>query len=130
MVNGRIATICGLEGPLVFYKYEDRSSRGRSRVSCTQLGRDQLRVTARYAALPFVTLSSLFPIFHRFYLQRSLGSSRICCGPHVDTALQPCPMSRCPIKASGPGALPASPFFAAIDASGRCACFAPQVCDA
>eukprot|EP01045_Picozoa_sp_COSAG04_P047714 COSAG04_NODE_17950_length_455_cov_0.862360_1_plen_151_part_11 len=60
-------------------------------------------------------------------LVRGLGSSRICCGPSVDTALQPCGPERCPIKASG---LPARPFFAAVDkATGQCKCFAPQRCD-
>ena len=57
-----------------------------------------------------------------------LGSSRMCCGPTVDTALQPCAPASCPIKASGPGSLPASPFFAAVDAAGHCACFEPQRC--
>ena len=62
-------------------------------------------------------------------LDRGLGSSRICCGPRVDTALQPCKPEHCPIKASGPGSLPASPFFAAIDwKKRRCQCFAPQEC--
>ena len=62
-------------------------------------------------------------------LDRRLGSSRICCGPHVDTALQPCKPENCPIKASGPGSLPASPFFAAIDwKRRRCQCFSPQEC--
>ena len=34
-------------------------------------------------------------------LVRDLGSSRLCCGPSVDTALEPCPPERCPIKSSG-----------------------------
>ena len=63
------------------------------------------------------------------YAVRGLGSSRVCCGPKVDTALQPCGPERCPIKASGPGSLPAAPFFAAVSKdSGRCSCFAPQSC--
>lgn len=57
-----------------------------------------------------------------------LGASRLCCGPTVDTALQPCGPARCPIKATGRGALPAAPFFAAVDEQGQCDCFAPQVC--
>ena len=59
-----------------------------------------------------------------------LGSSRMCCGPSVDTALQPCPPQSCPIKASGHGALPAAPFFAALTDDGVCECAAPTVCDA
>lgn len=34
-------------------------------------------------------------------LVRELGSSRLCCGPHVDTMLEPCLPERCPIKSSG-----------------------------
>lgn len=61
----------------------------------------------------------------------TLGGSRICCGPHVDTALEPCGPHLCPIKASGRGNLPAFPFFAAVDMeAGKCSCFAPQKCDA
>ncbi len=58
-----------------------------------------------------------------------LGASRICCGPGVDTALQPCHPARCPIKATGEGNLPASPFFAVVE-GGHCGCFAPQQCGA
>ena len=64
------------------------------------------------------------------YNDRSLGSSRICCGPSVDPALEPCPPANCPIKASGDAALPAVPFFAAVTQAGKCKCFKPQVCDA
>lgn len=59
-----------------------------------------------------------------------LGSNRICCGPAVDLALEPCPPARCPIKAGvGAQVLPAVPFFAAVTRSGACKCFNPQVCD-
>ena len=67
------------------------------------------------------------------YLNARLGSSRVCCGPKRDPALQPCAPESCPLKASGPGTLPAAPFFAAIEWDGdvgKCSCFAPQVCDA
>jgi hypothetical protein len=60
----------------------------------------------------------------------TVGTTRLCCGPFVDTALQPCGPERCPIKASGPNALPAAPFFAAVNGkTGKCTCFAPQVCN-
>lgn len=78
-------------------------------------------------------------------LARELGSNRICCGPKVDTALEPCEPERCPIKTSGTSAsdgvvggdaknglglqLPAPPFFASISRAGKCRCFLPQVCD-
>ena len=64
------------------------------------------------------------------YLVRKLGSSRICCGPHVDPMLEPCGPERCPIKSSGVLRLPASPFFASVTKVGKCQCFKPQVCDA
>ena len=67
------------------------------------------------------------------YLVRELGSSRICCGPHVDPMLEPCGPERCPIMSSGSSAgsarLPATPFFARVTKGGKCKCFAPQVCD-
>lgn len=64
------------------------------------------------------------------FLERGLGSSRVCCGPTVDPTLEPCPPERCPIKADGAGNLPATPFFASVTKAGKCKCFAPQVCDA
>lgn len=65
---------------------------------------------------------------------RGFGVQRICCGPYVDTAHEPCPPESCPLKSSalaGAGGLqlPALSFFAAIDAQGRCVCVPPQVCD-
>lgn len=57
------------------------------------------------------------------------GQTRFCCGPTVDTSLQPCPPASCPLKATGPGALPAVPFVATITPEGRCACLPPMVCD-
>jgi hypothetical protein len=67
------------------------------------------------------------------YLVRALGSSRICCGPHVDPMLEPCGPERCPIMSSGTSVgsvrLPATPFFARITKDGSCKCFVPQECD-
>ena len=67
-------------------------------------------------------------------LVRELGSSRICCGPHLDPMLEPCGPARCPIMSSGSATsggvrLPATPFFAQVTKAGKCRCFAPQVCD-
>ena len=66
-------------------------------------------------------------------LARSLGSSRICCGPFVDPMLEPCAPESCPIMSSGSTVgsvrLPASPFFARITKEGKCKCFDPQSCD-
>lgn len=55
--------------------------------------------------------------------------NRMCCGPTVDVQLEPCAPESCPIKASGPGALPAAPFVAAITPAGKCQCLAPTSCD-
>ena len=55
-------------------------------------------------------------------------NNRMCCGPQVDIALQPCPPASCPHKGSGMGALPGGPFVAAIE-GGKCACTPPRVCD-
>jgi len=57
------------------------------------------------------------------------GCQRVCCGLGQDCSLKPCPAGSCPIKASGVGELPATPFRAAIVGS-KCKCVAPQVCDA
>jgi hypothetical protein len=32
------------------------------------------------------------------FMDRGLGSSRLCCGPRVDPALQPCSLERCPFR--------------------------------
>lgn len=84
---------------------------------------------ARVAAVRYGVGSGGYNSTTGDYLVRSLGSSRVCCGPHVDPALEPCAPESCPIKATGDGALPAVPFFAAITKAGVCSCFSPQVCD-
>ena len=56
-------------------------------------------------------------------------AGRVCCGPTVDTSMQPCPPASCPIKASGRLALPALPFVAEV-VGGKCRCLNPQTCDA
>ena len=66
------------------------------------------------------------------YLVRKLGSSRLCCGPTVDPAFEPCGPERCPIMSIGQAGkslpLPATPYFARITSAGSCKCFAPQQC--
>ena len=65
----------------------------------------------------------------RYAAGEGFNNTRMCCGPLVDTRLQPCPMQSCPLKATGLNTLPAVPFFAEVTAAGKCACFSPQVCD-
>lgn len=55
--------------------------------------------------------------------------ARMCCGPTVDITLEPCAPGSCPLKMTGPGALPAVPFVAAINAAGQCECLQPQTCN-
>lgn len=50
--------------------------------------------------------------------------TRMCTGPRVDCALQPCEAEACPLWAGG---LPGVPFLARIE-GGRCVCLPPQVC--
>ena len=54
-------------------------------------------------------------------------SNRMCCGPTVDVAVQPCAPDSCPLHGGG---LPGVPFVAEITPAGRCKCALPQVCDA
>jgi hypothetical protein len=56
--------------------------------------------------------------------------NRMCCGPTTDVTLEPCAPDSCPLHAGEtPFRLPAVPFLAEIK-NGKCACVAPQVCDA
>lgn len=52
--------------------------------------------------------------------------NRMCCGPAVNIALEPCAPDSCPLHAGG---LPGVPFVAEI-AAGRCVCAPPMQCDA
>ena len=63
------------------------------------------------------------------YLNRTNGgqAGRFCCGPFVDTSLEPCYIGSCPIKASGRLNLPAVPFLAQIE-NGKCKCIPPAIC--
>ena len=57
------------------------------------------------------------------------GEDKICCG-NRNFAVDPCAPESCPISSgTGVNKLPAMPFHAEITTSGKCKCFAPQVCD-
>ena len=54
------------------------------------------------------------------------AQNRMCCGPLINVAVEPCAPDSCPLHAAG---LPGVPFVAAIDAAtGRCACAPPMDC--
>ena len=56
------------------------------------------------------------------------GEDKICCG-NRNFAVDPCAPESCPISSgTGVNKLPAMPFHAEIT-SGKCKCFAPQVCN-
>ena len=54
------------------------------------------------------------------------AANRMCCGPSVNVAVEPCAPDACPLHAGG---LPGIPFVAAI-VGGRCACAPPMDCSA
>jgi len=60
-----------------------------------------------------------------------LGDDGDTCCPGADVAqgLTVCKPAACPIL-SEKSQLPANPFFAVVQPSGKCSCEAPQVCDA
>ena len=55
------------------------------------------------------------------------SSNRMCCGPSINVAVEPCAPNSCPLQAGG---LPGVPFTAAIDATGHCTCAPPMSCNA
>ena len=104
-----------------------------------RLGSDWLPVRARAGPLASevsVPLSQLPPgapaptaVRYAWPLESDeLVSGRLCCGP-ADVAFAPCPPGSCPLFASGPGSLPALPFYAEITPAGGCRCAPPQTCD-
>ena len=52
-----------------------------------------------------------------------------CVGQLSGDGKAPCVPGNCPLY-SATSELPANPFFARIESTGKCACMAPQACDA